>query len=162
MAYPWAPATADVARLIADRVLDANDVPATDFGAGTIPTATQVTALIAPVAEEVHAAAGDIPTTGNVGTGEVAGATDLVPLATFVTAQGVAAWVLNSWFSEDPQGPELQRIYETNRDRLAKAVLDVWGSGKVGAGDDIPLPVYGFPSADNVPQPPITTLTTNF
>lgn len=152
MAYSWAPATADVARLIADRVLDATDTVQTDFGAGTIPTAAQVTALITPITEEVHAEAGDIPTTP----------VDLEPLAKFVAAQGVAAWILNSWFSEDPQGPELQRIYEQNRDRLSKAVDDVRSSGELGAGHDEPLALYGFPSIANDPRTPLTTWLTGF
>lgn len=152
MAYSWAPTTADVAQLIADRVLDATDTVQADFSASTIPTAAQVTALITPITEEVHAEAGDIPSTP----------VDLTPLAKFVATQGVAAWILNSWFSEDPQGPELQRIYEANRDRLTKAVDDVVSSGALGAGHDEPLALYGFPSTATDPRTPITTWLTNF
>lgn len=151
MAYSWAPATADVARLIADRVLDNTDTVQADFGATTIPTATQVTALITPITEEVHAEAGDIPTAP----------VDLQPLAKQVAALGAAAWVLNSWFSEDPQGVELQRIYEANRDRLTKAVDEVNASGQLGAGHEEPLPVYGFPDVQSGTVP-ATTWATHF
>lgn len=143
------PTTADVALLIADRVLDTRDDTKTDFSAVTVPTADQVNEIIPLVVAEVHAEAGNIPTAP----------VDLEPFARFVAAQGVAAWILNSWFSEDAQGPELQRIYEANRDRLTKAVDEVVSSGELGAGHEEPLPVFGFPTADTTP---LTTWQTHF
>lgn len=154
MTYPWQPATADVALLVAQRVLNSAGEGLDDFNADTTPTGAQVTALCVMVTNQIAAKTGVIPTNP----------VNLEPLAKNVAAKAAAWWVETSFYMDDLRGHAdvLRTEYETALADLTDAVDSVNTTGLTGPGEDQPLPVFGFPSTNFDPRVPVTTWTTNF
>jgi hypothetical protein len=132
----WAPTHGEVAALIPQRVLTASGDTIGTFGATSIPTDTQVTAIIADVCYEILAGCGTIPST-------------LEDLAKATAKAGAAAQVELAFFPSEPDSAyeNLKALYESRRGILCPAVAAGSGAG----ADETPLAQYNFPVlADNV------------
>lgn len=129
----WSPVPSDVAAVIAQRTIDATGLPTGTFSSTTVPTDTQVTALIADVSGEIAAAAGDIPTV-------------LDDDAKLVAILG-AAWLVEVSFDggSDLLANMLGVRYQAALARLVTAVAQVNQSGQVEPEGMPPQALSEFP-----------------
>jgi len=140
MADPaWAPTSADVAGLLAQRTLTADGEQVGEFDQDTIPTAVQVAALVSITCRDILTACGTIPPP----TDEV----DLEADAKGVATVGAAAYVEAGFFPTEPDSRlrELRTQYEAMLKRLVTACGQVVNQGTLTPPGTLPDPQYAFP-----------------
>ena len=141
---PTLPTQAGVAGVIPQRTGDDAGVVADSFGATTVPTADQVTGIIAELGAEVDAAVGAVPAA-------------LDAMWRWVVTLGSAAQVETSFYPDVGSGDALWARYAATLALLRQAVATANGAGTTG--QEV-LPVFGYPALDGIN--PITTLLTRF
>lgn len=129
----WTPTFGDVAGVIAQRTIDATGLPTGTFSSTTVPTDTQVTALIADISGEIAAAAGVIP--------------DLLDDDAKLVATLGAAWLVEVSFDggSDLLANMLGVRYQAALTRLVTACAQVNESGQVLPEGTPPEPLSLFP-----------------
>lgn len=136
MAVDWLPTPADVGAILRARTVDVNGVELGTFTAETRPTDVQVLEIIDSVVSEIGSQILTVPE-------------ELQPFARRIAAIGAACLVELTFWPEQiasDQSPydRLIEWYNKAFTRLVTAANDVNDGGEVG-GDDIAMPVWGFP-----------------
>lgn len=148
----WRPTVADIAALVAHRAGDRDGAAVASFSANSVPTASQVEALVSQVQAEVATRIGDVPTAlaTPVASNSGPGGTP----AGRVVALGAASYVeLQFWpdLQLGGQGPaqQLWERYQVALDALVAASADIADDGVLGS-DPVMKPSYRFPDTASI------------